>query len=87
MTRPFERIPRRGKTIRELSEATGISARTIIAWTSEPREVYLARANAKRKKAHELRARGLSMRAIAAEIGCGVASVHRYLSEEASSRG
>lgn len=80
-----ERIPRKGKTVRELAEATGLSPRTIIAWTSEPREVYLARAESKRARARALRAQGLSMRTIAAEIGCGVASVHRYLNEESPS--
>lgn len=76
-----QRIPRNGKTIREVAEGTGLSTATIERWTSEPREDYLARANEKRRKVAELRARGLTMRAIAAEIGCSVGTVHRYVKE------
>lgn len=75
------RIPRNGKTVRELVEKTGFSTNTIIRWTSEPRENYLARANEKRAKVAELRAQGLTMRAIAKELGCSVGTVHRYVKE------
>jgi len=75
------RIPRNGKTIREVAEGTGLSTATIERWTSEPRADYLARANEKRARVKELRAKGLSMRAIAAEIGCSVGTVHRYVKE------
>lgn len=77
-----KRIPRNGKTIREVAEGTGLSTATIERWTSEPREDYLARADEKRRRVRELRAQGLSMRAIAAEIGCSVGTVHRYVHEE-----
>lgn len=76
-----KRIPRGGKSVRELAERTGFSTNTIIRWTSEPREDYLARAQGKRKRIQELRAQGLSMRAIATEVGCSVGTVHRYLRE------
>ena len=74
-----DRLPRKGRTARELAEATGLSTRQIQNWTSEPREVYLARADEKRTEALKLRAKGLSMRAIAGKIGCSVGTVHRYV--------
>lgn len=72
---------RNGWSVRELAEKTGASPRSIISWTSEPREKYLTRADEKRGRVQELRAKGLSMRAIAAEIGCSVGTVHRYVKE------
>ncbi len=75
------RIPRNGKTVRELVEKTGFSTNTIIRWTSEPRENYLARTDEKRVRVAELRAQGLTMRAIAKELGCSVGTVHRYVKE------
>lgn len=76
-----KRIPRNGKTLREVAEGTGLSIATVARWTSEPRESYLARANEKRERVRELRAKGLTMRAIAAELGCSVGTVHRYVKE------
>lgn len=73
--------PRNGWSVRKLAEKTGASPRAIISWTSEPREVYLARANEKRELVRKLRSEGMSMRAIAAEIGCSVGTVHRYVHE------
>lgn len=67
-----------GLTAREAGKKVGRSTRTIQRWTSEPREVYLARADEKRVKVAKLRAKGMTMRAIAAEIGCSVGTVHRY---------
>ncbi|MDU7505809.1 MAG: replication protein RepB [Clostridia bacterium] len=74
-----DRLPRKGRTARELAEATGLSTRQIQNWTSEPREVYLARADEKRTEVVKLRAKGLAMRAIAGKIGCSVGTVHRYV--------
>lgn len=74
-----ERVPRNGKTIKEAARLTGLSEPTIKRWTSEPREVYLARADEKRTQVLKLRAKGLSMRAIAEKIGCSVGTVHRYV--------
>lgn len=74
-----DRLPRKGRTARELAEATGLSTRQIQNWTSEPREVYLARADEKRTEVLKLRAKGLSMRAIATQLGCSVGTVHRYV--------
>ncbi|NWO17945.1 MAG: helix-turn-helix domain-containing protein [Corynebacterium sp.] len=72
------RIPRNGKTIREVAEGTGLSTATIERWTSAPREDYLAQANEKRTRVQELRAEGLSIRAIATKTGYSVGTVHRY---------
>lgn len=74
-----DRLPRKGRTARELAEATGLSTRQIQNWTSEPREVYLARADEKRTEVLKLRAKGLSMRAIATQLDCSVGTVHRYV--------
>ncbi len=81
MSSVYARYPRNGKTARELAERTGMSVRTAQRWTSEPREVFIKRANEKRVRVQELRAKGLSMRAIAAEIGCSIGTVHRYVKE------
>ena len=82
-TRPPLRLAKRspGLTAKEAAARVGRSPRTIRRWTSEPREVFLKRADEKRKRVQELRAKGLSMRAIAAEIGCSVGTVHRYVKE------
>lgn len=78
-----ERIPRNGKTAREVAEKTGLSIRTIMEWTAEPRENYLSRAEERRQKIRELRKTGLSMRAIAAEVGCSVGTVHNAINSDA----
>lgn len=81
--RPPLRLAKRapGLTAKEAGERVGRSARTIRRWTSEPREDFLARANEKRAKVAELHAQGLTMRAIAKELGCSVGTVHRYVKE------
>ena len=76
-----DRIPRNGLTIRELAARAGVTPRTIKTWTSEPREVYMSRAQKRRAKIRELRATGMSMRAIAAEVGCSVGTVHYALNQ------
>jgi hypothetical protein len=76
-----QRIPRNGKTIREVAEGTGLSTATIERWTSEPRADYLARADEKRVRVRELRKLGLPIRSIAAETGYSVGTVHRYVKE------
>lgn len=76
------RVPRNGRTVKEAAELTGLSTATIIRWTSEPREVYISRANEKRRRIRKLREQGLSMRAIADEVGCAVSTVHRYIHEQ-----
>lgn len=81
MSEVYARYPRNGKTARALAEKMGASVRTAQRWTSESREDYLARANEKRCRVRELRARGLSIRAIAKQTGYSVGTVHRYVSE------
>lgn len=76
------RLPRNGISVRELSERTGVSTASIIRWTSEPREVYLGRAADRHQKIHELRNEGLSMRAIAVELGISARAVHYALHKE-----
>lgn len=76
-----QKVPRNGRTVKEAAALTGLSTATIIRWTSEPRENYLARADEKRVRVAELRAQGLTMRAIAKELGCSVGTVHRYVKE------
>lgn len=79
---PYEdRISRKGLSVRELAERTGYSTASITRWTAEERGVYLARAAQRREKIRELRAQGLTMRAIAAELECSVGIVHKAVHE------
>lgn len=78
----LDRIPRQGRTARELADKTGLTTRTIRAWTAEPREVYLQRAADRHAKIVELREQGLSMRAIAKEVGIAVSAVHYALNKD-----
>ena len=81
-----QRIPRNGMSVSSLAKKTGYSTNTIIRWTSEPREVYLGRAADRRQKIHELREQGLSMRAIAEEIGISARAVHYALHKDSDKR-
>jgi len=76
-----QRLPRNGLTIRELAERIGRSPRTVKRYTSEPREAYEAKAAARHERIRELRAEGMSMRAIAAEVGVTVSTVHYALTK------
>lgn len=84
MSEVYGRYPRNGRTAREMAAKVGISVRTAQRWTSQPRDEYLAAVAQRREKISALRAEGLSMRAIAAEVGCGVGvgTVHRALSAD-----
>lgn len=81
-----QRIPRNGMSVSSLAKKTGYSTNTIIRWTSEPREVYLGRAADRHQKIHELREQGLSMRAIAEEIGISARAVHYALHKDSDKR-
>lgn len=81
MTSVYGRHSRSGKTAREAAEWASCSIRTAQRWTSEPRETYLSRAQQRRERIRELRATGMTMRAIAAELGCSVGTVHNALAE------
>lgn len=65
----------RGQTASELAKRFGVSQRTIQRAVAEPRDEYLSRAEQRREKIRELRKTGMSMRAIAAEVGCSVGTV------------
>ncbi|MDY6050889.1 MAG: helix-turn-helix domain-containing protein [Rothia sp. (in: high G+C Gram-positive bacteria)] len=72
---------RRKKTARELAEQLGISQSTVRRLMAEPRADYLARANTKREQVAELRAQGLSVRAIANKLEISKSTVGRYVQE------
>lgn len=74
-----DRLPRRGQTARDIAERAGLSIRQVQNWTSEPREIYLSRAQQRRERIRELRGQGMTYRAIAAEVGCSLSTVHAAL--------
>ena len=74
---------RRNKTARELAEQFGVSTRTIQRAIAEPREDFEARAAERHARIRELRTEGKSMRAIAAEVGVSVGTVHYALQKAA----
>lgn len=74
-----QRNPRNGLSIRELATRIGRSPSTIKRYTSEPRETYESRAAERHTRIRELRAEGLSMRAIAEQVGVTVGAVHYAL--------
>lgn len=80
---PYEmRRPRNGRTIKEAAALTGLTEQTIKRWTSEPREVYLSRAEERHEKIHTMRAQGMSMRQIADDLGISVGTVHYALKKK-----
>lgn len=83
----YARLPRNGRTARELAEKTGLSIRTAQRWTAEPREAYLDRAEQRRQQIRALREQGLSMRAIATKVGCSVGTVHNALNHQEDDKG
>ncbi len=72
---------RRQMTARELGEKFGRSPRTIRRIIAEAREDWIERAQARYVEIRKMRATGMSMRAIAAELDCSVSTVHRALQE------
>lgn len=81
---PAETPRRRAHTARELAERFDRSPRTIRRVMAEPRADYQARVAARHTRIHELRAQGLSMRAIATEVGVTVGAVHYALHKNAA---
>lgn len=81
MSEILGRYPRNGRTARELAERTGMSPRTAQRWTSEPREIYLERADQRRTTIRALHAAEptLTMRQLATRLGCSPATIHRAL--------
>lgn len=84
MSSVYGRYPRNGKTAREAAERVGMSVRTAQRWTSQPREVYLSRAEQRREAIRALHAAepDLSMRALGERLGCSAATVCRALKDE-----
>lgn len=72
---------RRQFTAREAAERLGVTTRTVQRLMAEPRDQYLAHANAKREQVAELRAQGLSILAIADQLGISKSSVGLYNKE------
>ena len=70
---------RRKGTAKELAERIGVSERTIRRYMAEPREDVAARVAERHARIRELRDKGLSMRAIAVEVGVSVGTVHYAL--------
>jgi len=78
---------RRKRTAREVAEQLGVSPRTVRRFVAEPRAEYLTRAEQRRQQIRELREQGLSMRAIADEVGCSVGTVHNALNYQDDDKG
>lgn len=72
---------RRKHTAKELAAQLGVSERTIQKYMAEPRDEYEARANERRRLIAEKRAQGMTMRAIAAELGVSLGLVATYSKE------
>lgn len=77
-----ERLPRNGYSIAGAAKKLGVSESTVKRWTSAPREEYDARAAARHERIRGLREEGLSYRAIAAELGVSVGTVHYALNKD-----
>lgn len=73
---------KRKGTARELATRLGVNERTIRSYIAQPRNEYLSDAKRRRLRIRELRETGLSMRAIAAEVGCSVGTVHNALKDQ-----
>lgn len=72
---------KRKHTARELAERFDRSPRTIRRLVALPRDEYLSAAEKRHQRIRELRAEGLSMREIAAEVGVSVSAVHYALNK------
>lgn len=72
---------RRSLTAKVMAERLGVSERTIFNYIAEPRSEYEARANERRRLIAEKRAQGMTMRAIAAELGVSLGLVATYAKE------
>lgn len=78
-----KRIPRNGKTAREVSENRLAHSQHHGNGQTDPRENYLSHAEERRQKIRELRKTGLSIHAIAVEVGCSVDTVHNAINSDA----
>lgn len=76
---------RRNATARELAERFGKDPSTIRRFIAQPRADWLADVETRHIHIRELRAQGLSMRAIAAQLDISVGTVHYALHKDAES--
>ncbi|MFZ2172512.1 MAG: sigma factor-like helix-turn-helix DNA-binding protein [Rhodococcus sp. (in: high G+C Gram-positive bacteria)] len=76
---PAENPVRRAKTAKEMAARLGVSERTIRNVVAEPRAEFEARAEARRRRAVELREQGLKYREIAEEMGISTGAVGKLL--------
>jgi len=76
-----EHPKRRELTAREAAERLGIAPRTVRKIVAEPREEYLARAKERRERVLALRAQGMKLKDIAAQVGMTVGGVGATLHE------
>lgn len=70
---------KRKGTARELAARLRVNERTVQSYIAQPREEYLSEAEQRRLRILEPRKTGLSMRAIATEVGRSVGTVHNAL--------
>lgn len=78
---------RRAITAKELAQKLGSSERTARRLVAEPREDFLARAQARRMQVVELRERGLKYREIAEQMGISTGAVGRILHDARKDQG
>lgn len=77
--KPRREFDRKGLTVREVAERTGLSERTVVRWTSRPREEYLLEASARREVIRAMYVGGHSVAEIMEAEGCSRATVYRAL--------
>jgi transposase len=73
---------KRKQTARELAELYGVNERTIRRAVAQPRDEYLGEAERRRQTIRAMRSQGMTMRAIAAELGVSVGTVHYSLNRD-----
>lgn len=75
-------LDRKDNTIHGLAKKINKSPRTVIRWTSQPREEYLKQAEARHKKIKDLRAENKTYQEIAHELGVSIGTVHYALKKK-----
>lgn len=76
-----EHAIRRERTAREVAAQLKVSPRTVRRVIAQPRQEYLSEAKTRHELIRQLRANGLTMRAIAAEVECSVGTVYNALKD------
>lgn len=75
---------RRPASARVIAEKLGVSQSTVKRLIAEPLDEYESRIETRHARIRELRAEGLSYRAIAAEINVSIGTVHYALNKHKS---